>query len=74
MTHVNKAGVYKSRGYSFFMTNEERDIQRKLSVLQHAGKIGNARKACRYFGSEDPALCKDMAIEPRVPGPSNYLR
>lgn len=32
------------------MTNEERDIQRKLKVLQHAEKIGNARKACRYFG------------------------
>ena len=31
------------------MTNEERDIQRKLRVLQHAEKIGNARKACRYF-------------------------
>ncbi|UOA23058.1 hypothetical protein DSM110277_01470 [Sulfitobacter pontiacus] len=24
------------------MTNEERDIQRKLKVLQHAEKIGNA--------------------------------
>lgn len=33
-----------------FMTNEERNIQRKLKVLQHAEKIGNARKACRYFG------------------------
>jgi transposase len=33
-----------------FLTNEERDIQRKLRVLQHAEKIGNARKACRYFG------------------------
>ena len=33
-----------------FMTNEERDIQRKLKVLQHAEKIGNARKACRYLG------------------------
>ena len=32
------------------MTNEERDIQRELKVLQHAEKIGNARKACRYFG------------------------
>ena len=32
------------------MTNEERDIQRKLKVLQHVEKIGNARKACRYFG------------------------
>ena len=32
------------------MTNEERDIQRKLRVHQHAEKIGNARKACRYLG------------------------
>ena len=32
------------------MTNEERYIQRKLRVHQHAEKIGNARKACRYFG------------------------
>jgi hypothetical protein len=27
------------------MTNEERDIQRKLKVLQHAEKIGDVRKA-----------------------------
>jgi len=32
------------------MTNEEHDTQRKLRVLPHAEKIGNARKACRYFG------------------------
>jgi len=32
------------------MTDEQRNIQRKLRVLQHAEKIGNARKACRYFG------------------------
>ena len=32
------------------MTNDERDIQRKLRVLQHAEKIGNVRKTCRYFG------------------------
>lgn len=31
------------------MTNEERDIQRKLKVLQHTEQIGNARKAYRYF-------------------------
>jgi hypothetical protein len=28
------------------MTNEERDIQRKLKVLQHAEKIGNVRRLC----------------------------
>ena len=32
------------------MTNDERDIQRKLKLLRHAEKIGNVRKACRYFG------------------------
>lgn len=32
------------------MTNEERDIKRKLRVLQHAEKIGNTRESCRYFG------------------------
>ena len=32
------------------MTNEERDIQRKLRVLQHAEKLDNAHKACRNFG------------------------
>ena len=32
------------------MTNEERDIQRKLRVPQHAERISNARRACRYFG------------------------
>ena len=31
------------------MTNEDRDIQRKFSVHHHAEKIGNARKACRFF-------------------------
>ena len=31
------------------MTNEERDIQRKLKVLQHAEKIVNARKSLPVF-------------------------
>jgi hypothetical protein len=31
------------------MTNEERDIQLKLRVFQYDEKIGNSRKACRYF-------------------------
>ena len=41
------------------MTNEERDIQRKLRVLQHAEKIGNARKACRYFGVDPKTVPHD---------------
>ena len=39
------------------MTNEERDIQRKLKVLKHAEKIGNACKACRYFGVGNVGCC-----------------
>jgi transposase len=33
-----------------FMTNEKRNIQHKLKLLQHAEKICNARKVCWYFG------------------------
>jgi hypothetical protein len=32
------------------MTKEERDVQRKLKALRHTEKIGDAGKACRYFG------------------------
>jgi hypothetical protein len=32
------------------MTNEKRDIQRKLRVLQHAEKIGSTRDGCWYLG------------------------
>jgi transposase-like protein len=33
------------------MTKEdEREVQRKLRILQHAEKIGHVAKACRYFG------------------------
>ena len=32
------------------MTKEERDIQRKLRVLQYADTIVNVSKTCRYFG------------------------
>jgi len=32
------------------MTKAERDIKRKLRVLQHVEKHGNVAKACRYFG------------------------
>ena len=38
------------------MTNEERDIQRKLKVLQHVEKIGNARKAAGILGSAGPVF------------------
>jgi len=33
------------------MNKAQRDIQRKLRVFNHAKKIGNIRKTCRYFGS-----------------------
>lgn len=29
---------------------EKRDIKRKLDLLNHAKRIGNVKKACRYFG------------------------
>jgi transposase len=28
----------------------KRDIKRKLNVINYARKIGNVKKACRYFG------------------------
>ena len=30
--------------------NEKRDIKRKLNVINYARKIGNVKKACRYYG------------------------
>jgi len=30
--------------------NNEREVQRKLRVLQHAKRIGHVANACRYFG------------------------
>ena len=32
------------------MTKAQRDIKRKLRVLNYAKDIGNVSKACRYFG------------------------
>jgi hypothetical protein len=32
------------------MTRAKRDILRKKRVLEHAERIGNIRKACRYYG------------------------
>ena len=32
------------------MSKAKQDIRRKLRVLNHAKKIGNIRKTCRYFG------------------------
>jgi len=32
------------------MTNDQREIQRKLRVLRHAETIGSVAKTCRYFG------------------------
>ena len=32
------------------MTNDEREIRRKLKVLEHAEQSGNNLKTCRYFG------------------------
>jgi hypothetical protein len=32
------------------MTNEQREIHRKKRVLEHAVRMGNVNKTCRYFG------------------------
>ena len=32
------------------MTNDERKVNRKLRILNHAEKTGNTAKTCRYFG------------------------
>ncbi|CAH2409636.1 hypothetical protein MES5069_920004 [Mesorhizobium escarrei] len=32
------------------MKEDQREIQRKLRVLEHADVSGNVRKTCRYFG------------------------
>ncbi len=32
------------------MTNAEREINRKLRILNHAEESGNIAKTCRYFG------------------------
>lgn len=34
----------------FLLTNDQRDIRRKLRVLKHAEAIGSVVKTCRYFG------------------------
>src|SRR5476651_2181423 len=34
----------------FQMSDQERDVQRKLKVLRHAEQTGNIAKTCRYFG------------------------
>ena len=32
------------------MNEEQRLVQKRLRVLEHAQKTGNIRKTCRYFG------------------------
>ena len=32
------------------MTNDQREIRRKLRVLEYADSIGDVSKTCRYFG------------------------
>ncbi len=38
------------------MTKAQRDIQRKRRVLEHAERIGNIRRTCRYFGESRSAF------------------
>lgn len=32
------------------MTNDQREIRRKLRILEHAEASGDVSKTCRYFG------------------------
>lgn len=32
------------------MTRDQHEIRRKLRILEHADKIGDVSKTCRYFG------------------------
>lgn len=32
------------------MNNDQREIRRKLRILDHADRIGDVSKTCRYFG------------------------
>jgi transposase-like protein len=32
------------------MTNDEREVNRKLRILNHANQSGNIARTCRYFG------------------------
>jgi transposase-like protein len=32
------------------VTQAQRDIRRKLKVIEYADQLGNISKACRYFG------------------------
>ena len=43
------------------MTQEERDIRRKIRVLEHACSTGNVSKTCRYFGiSRETFFCGEQ--------------
>jgi hypothetical protein len=46
------------------MTQAEREIRRKLRILQHAERSGNVSKTCRYYGVA--RLRKTR--EPHLPG------
>ena len=46
------------------MNEAQRDTFRKKRVLEHADRIGNVRKACRYFGvSKSPFYLWRKAYE-----------
>lgn len=40
------------------MTQEQRDIKKKLAVLSNARETGNISKTCRYFGISREAYYK----------------
>lgn len=36
------------------MTNEEREVKRRLKILAHAEEHGNIERTCQHFGLLDP--------------------
>ena len=49
------------------MNNAQRDGLRKKRVLEHAERIGNVLKACRYFGVSRSSFCHADFSTPRSP-------
>jgi hypothetical protein len=57
------------------MTRTQRDILRKKRVLEHAERIGNIRKACRYYGVSRSAFYlgkKAYETHSRSPGSPGF--
>jgi hypothetical protein len=45
------------------MNEKQRVVKNRLRVLEHAKKIGNIRKTCRYFGIADTGFIGFSAFD-----------